>query len=56
MRKIPTLWDLIQRKAVITAGSKTFWGIIIDGTITLNIGDRQVCIPFRVIHELKVIE
>ena len=56
MRKISNLWDLIQRKVVIIAGGKTFKGIVIDGTITLNVGDRQVCLPFRVIHELKVIE
>ena len=56
MRKIPNLWDIIDKKAIITAEGETFRGIVIDGTITLNVGDRQVCIPFGVVRELKVIE
>jgi len=56
MRKIPNLWNIIGKKAIIEAEGETFRGIVIDGTITLNVGDRQVCIPFGVIRELKVIE
>ena len=56
MRKISNLWDIIGKKAMVDAEGETFRGIVIDGTITLNVGDRQVCIPFGVIRELKVIE
>ena len=56
MRKIPNLWNVIGKKATIETEGETFRGIVIDGTITLNVGDRQVCIPFGVIRLLKVIE
>jgi len=56
MRKISNLWDIIGKKAMVETEGETFREIIIDGTITLNVGDRQVCIPFGVIRELKVIE
>ena len=56
MRKIPNLWHIIDKKAIIETEGESLRGIVIDGTVTLNVGDRQVCIPFGVIRELKVIE
>ena len=56
MKEIFGLREIVGKKVIVEVEGETFKGIVIDGTITLNVGDRQVCIPFGVIREVKVIE
>ena len=42
--------EIVGKKAIVGVRGETFKGIVIDGTVTLNVGDRQVCIPFGVIR------
>ena len=56
MREIFGLREIVGKKAIVEAYGENFRGIIINGTITLNVNGNQVCIPFYSIRGVKVIE
>jgi len=48
--------DLVGKKVeILTTDDKKFKGLVIDGTITINMGNSQLLCPFGIIRKVKVI-